>query len=90
MGPPCCRPAGKLLAWLKAAERNILPHRGLGEPALGPDLRVDLRAVTEGRTMRTTAGDGFHELWRYPRHRATIHKHLGKEEGEHQHEDEEC
>jgi hypothetical protein len=31
VGPPCYRPAGKLLACLKAAERNILPHHGLGE-----------------------------------------------------------
>jgi len=42
--PPCCHPADTdLLACLEAAERNILPHHGLGEP---------VGAVTEGRTMR--------------------------------------
>jgi hypothetical protein len=27
--------------------------------------------MTEGRTMRTTAGEGFAELWRYPGPRLT-------------------
>ncbi len=39
VGPPCCRPAGTdLLACLEAAERNILPHRGLGEAVLPTQL----------------------------------------------------
>jgi hypothetical protein len=38
VGPPCCRPAGELLACLEAAERNILSHHGLGEAALPRDL----------------------------------------------------
>jgi len=36
VGPPCCRPAGELLAYLNAAERNILPHHRLGEAASSP------------------------------------------------------
>src|SRR5712691_7547500 len=37
--PPCCRPTvTNLLACLEAAERNILPHPGLGEAALPREL----------------------------------------------------
>ena len=39
LGPPCCRPGGTdLLAYLEAAERNILSHPGLGEAALPREL----------------------------------------------------
>src|SRR5258708_19628068 len=53
VGPPCCRPAGELLAYLKAAERNILPHHRLGEAASSPGPSGDLGSPADpGRVPR--------------------------------------